>query len=104
MLRTHMDEVDELQLGFELKPAEKGLNTTKSKLESLSCDPQNTDLMSSNLMNVVESDTDPISNFEVNRVTHNVTLNLKKHKIHNPTNPVFLKFLLRIINRFFNLM
>ena len=55
-LHTRMDNVTEpLNRSFELKPAENGQNATEPKLESQLCDRQNADLLSPNLMNVLQS-------------------------------------------------
>ena len=68
-LHTRVDDITEPKLCFELKPTDIGQNVTEPKLDSKPCDQQSADLASPSLMNVLHSDTDSSSDFEVNRVT-----------------------------------
>ena len=66
---TRMDDVTEPKLAFELKPTENRQNATEPKIDSQSCDRQNVNFANLSVMNVLHSDPNSLSDFEVNRVT-----------------------------------
>ena len=82
-----MDDITELKLGFELQLTEIGQNVTESKLDSKSCDRRSVDLASPSLMNVLHSDSDFSSDFEVNRVTSQRANEIEKAHITQSAQP-----------------